>query len=80
MKEWLTARLDWLDRAQDAALFFPGHSGCGMLPVGAPPLSRCAGCDMPGGLRAGSPVRQGTCSGVCYAKKTIFAWTQTLPL
>ena len=25
---------------------------------------------MPGGLRAGSPVRQGTCSGVCYAKKT----------
>lgn len=35
-----------------------------------PPPSRCAGCDMPGGLRAGSPVRQGTCSGVCYAKKT----------
>ena len=35
-----------------------------------PTPSRCAGCDMPGGLRAGSPVRQGTCSGVCYAKKT----------
>ena len=90
MKEWLTARLDWLDQAsfqiratdraaQDAALFFPGHPGCGLLPVELLP-SRCAGCDMPGAFRAGNPLRQGTCSGVSYAKKTIFAWTQTLPL
>lgn len=49
--------------------FFPGHPGCGLLPVGAPPLSRCAGCDMPGAFRAGNPLRQGTCSGVSYAKK-----------